>query len=438
MKIRLLLTDTCNAHCLGCHNEGQLLNGKFMDFHWIQKFIKSLSLINVNIEEIILSGGEPTLHPHIIDIIHYIRENINCYLSINSNGMVKDKLISIYPLVDEVKFHIESNISSQYESLMGLNYNRMLNVLSLLPDYNKLTICTIARDEEQVKSLIQLSYSLPGSSLKFSELSNELIPTPSSPISVYTLSDLSLILLQYNYSLVTPGNHLHFTRSLNNSIHHIFLRQCIDLDTPTFYIDSNHHIRMGFDFNKIDLYPIVMNSTSPFNSSLFSILNPQLEIEYRWCIPQSFFKYLKSSFNQEGKFEYQFDLVFNLHNNDTSFFRIKERGNKLSFDIKSRSPESDMFNEMNLEFNSYEEALSYGNSIGTPTLKLDKFRTEFKISNSFCSLDYVPSLGYFIEVEGPDSLSVSNQLGLLSYPPSKPYGYYLERNLTPTPININI
>jgi len=78
-----------------------------MSLEWIEKFITQISLLNVG--EIILSGGEPLLHPYLQNIIKIIRENLNCSISLNTNGSVGDKLVAVYPLVDEVKLHIESS-----------------------------------------------------------------------------------------------------------------------------------------------------------------------------------------------------------------------------------------------------------------------------------------------------------------------------------------
>ena len=111
-QIRLLLTDICNAKCSGCHNEGQSITGARMSLDWLSNFMSLISPLSIR--EIVLSGGEPLLHPDLEDIIHIIRSHSNCFLSINTNGLVSNRLLSIYPLVDEVKLHVESSSPSEY------------------------------------------------------------------------------------------------------------------------------------------------------------------------------------------------------------------------------------------------------------------------------------------------------------------------------------
>jgi MoaA/NifB/PqqE/SkfB family radical SAM enzyme len=58
-------------------------------------------------EEVILSGGEPTLNPHIVEIAKAVKER-GIYLSITTNGTLTDRLYKLFPYLDEIKFNVDS------------------------------------------------------------------------------------------------------------------------------------------------------------------------------------------------------------------------------------------------------------------------------------------------------------------------------------------
>lgn len=424
-QIRFLLTDTCNANCSGCHNEGQSITGARMSLDWLSNFMSLISPLSIR--EIVLSGGEPLLHPDLEDIIHIIRSHSNCFLSINTNGLVSNRLLSIYPLVDEVKLHVESSSPSEYFDLMKLDFSRLQSLLSSLPDYSKLIFCCILRSESQALNLISFASSFPGSMVKFNEL------TVSPP---YSISSLESLLSNLNYSISSRiGSHV---KLISPQGVKVSLRQCIG--TPP-YIDAHHRLHRGLYGIPIDLVPLV--SQSNFNHLSF-LLSSSQEIEYRWCISQSTFSLLNSSLNLQNSFQYQMDRVFILNDSfppDERYFRIKDRGGSLSFDIKGRSSSSQMYYEQSLSsLSSLEDALLFASLYTRPNLSLEKFRASSShpsLGHSTLHLDRVIDLGYFIELEGPDALSVSSLLGLASYPQALPYGEYLQKGISPTPIDIS-
>jgi molybdenum cofactor biosynthesis enzyme MoaA len=62
LKIRFLLTSRCTATCAYCHNEGQGKQGaSLLRLNTIQHILDTLAAANIVPDEIILSGGEPTV-----------------------------------------------------------------------------------------------------------------------------------------------------------------------------------------------------------------------------------------------------------------------------------------------------------------------------------------------------------------------------------------
>ena len=84
-RLRLLITDSCNLSCSYCHNEGQFGRGTFMAKSDVAELACWLQENSVQIKNLILSGGEPSLHPDLVEIVQMLRPTAN-KISMVSNG----------------------------------------------------------------------------------------------------------------------------------------------------------------------------------------------------------------------------------------------------------------------------------------------------------------------------------------------------------------
>lgn len=94
MKIDYLaITDICNYKCANCPYKSSA--GKMMEYEEIKKYIEEN---DDNIQGVVLSGGEPTIHPDFIRILKYINSKKK-YVTILSNG---SKLCDLF-FVNKIK-----------------------------------------------------------------------------------------------------------------------------------------------------------------------------------------------------------------------------------------------------------------------------------------------------------------------------------------------
>lgn len=118
MKITSLffeITNKCNKRCSYCYNRENY------DYD-IDNHLISADLINTLVDEvrsvgadmIILSGGEPTTHPDLYDIIDHVMQN-HMYCKINSNAFDCEKLIKIAEKYRN-KIHIQFTIDGYYQT----------------------------------------------------------------------------------------------------------------------------------------------------------------------------------------------------------------------------------------------------------------------------------------------------------------------------------
>lgn len=66
LKFEIHITDHCNLNCVGCNHFSPLADSFYLDITEYERDCKRLlELTNGNIQEIVLLGGEPLLHPNI-------------------------------------------------------------------------------------------------------------------------------------------------------------------------------------------------------------------------------------------------------------------------------------------------------------------------------------------------------------------------------------
>lgn len=91
IAITINITDHCNLSCANCNHASPLLDTKFADLDSYKRDLAALSGV-LRAEEIKMVGGEPTLHPQLLD---FMREAKSCgiapTLHVTSNAVLLHK-----------------------------------------------------------------------------------------------------------------------------------------------------------------------------------------------------------------------------------------------------------------------------------------------------------------------------------------------------------
>ena len=80
-RCELLLTDRCNFHCLYCRG---LKNGRDLNFKDAKRILKYW--ISEGLKNIRFSGGEPTLYPHLFELVDICKKAKVKHIAISTNG----------------------------------------------------------------------------------------------------------------------------------------------------------------------------------------------------------------------------------------------------------------------------------------------------------------------------------------------------------------
>jgi sulfatase maturation enzyme AslB (radical SAM superfamily) len=98
LRFDIHLTDHCNLNCKGCEHFSPIAEKKFLDIKkYEQDCIRLNTLTGGSIDDISLLGGEPLLHPQIIDFMVLTRKYFpSGMIRIITNGLLLEKQPDIF------------------------------------------------------------------------------------------------------------------------------------------------------------------------------------------------------------------------------------------------------------------------------------------------------------------------------------------------------
>ena len=125
-EISIEILQRCPNRCIYCSSRSNPQATHIISFEIIKNIIDDAK--SLGCKTVCLSGGEPFLHPQILDIISYIaKQQLTCYVY-TSGIYMKDEVYSSLPneyieairgMVDKVIFNVEADSSALYDQIMG-------------------------------------------------------------------------------------------------------------------------------------------------------------------------------------------------------------------------------------------------------------------------------------------------------------------------------
>ena len=125
-EISIEILQRCPNRCIYCSSHSNPQATHIIPFEIIKNVIDDAK--SLGCKTVCLSGGEPFLHPHILNIISYIAKlQLTCYVY-TSGIYMKDEVYSSLPneyieairgMVDKVIFNVEADTSALYDQIMG-------------------------------------------------------------------------------------------------------------------------------------------------------------------------------------------------------------------------------------------------------------------------------------------------------------------------------
>lgn len=129
MQVYLLLTESCNLKCSYCIRG--VKNNSFLETNIFERILKENDFSQ---DQVLLTGGEPFLHPQFLEIFNLCLKYFK-HVSINTNGVLFDKKL--------VKNHPHVHIQISLDGTMEVHDNirgtgSYLQVLKAIREIDKL------------------------------------------------------------------------------------------------------------------------------------------------------------------------------------------------------------------------------------------------------------------------------------------------------------
>jgi len=121
------ITDRCNLTCPTCYASSSPVFGRHRTLDEVKKMLDAVVANEREPDVVQISGGEPTLHPQLFDILDYAKSLPIRHLMLNTNGILiaKDKAfaakLASYAPDFEVYLQFDSLRREVHESMRGAN-----------------------------------------------------------------------------------------------------------------------------------------------------------------------------------------------------------------------------------------------------------------------------------------------------------------------------
>ena len=199
----ILFTRTCNFRCPFCHNGLTLLEDyeTEVSFDEIISFLKKRQGV---LDGVVISGGEPTLMPDLVEKLRVIKD-LGYAIKLDTNGSNPDILLDLLEegLIDYVAMDIKNSLN-KYDLTAGakVNHDRIVRSIEILKnsgvDYEfRTTLIKEFHNKEDMYEMGKLLEGHPNLYLQKFQISDGVINKNLHPVDEDLANSFVDILSQY-------------------------------------------------------------------------------------------------------------------------------------------------------------------------------------------------------------------------------------------------
>lgn len=142
LPLRISVTDYCNLRCFFCSNEGMPLcrkNKKHINLKQLKYLVRILA--DEGLKNLSITGGEPTLYPHIIELVDFLNQfNFkNLFLHTNGTNLDRSLLKKLSLRFNKIAISVHSfnfNIWQKITSGTERQFRKIMDNLQILTEFN--------------------------------------------------------------------------------------------------------------------------------------------------------------------------------------------------------------------------------------------------------------------------------------------------------------
>ncbi len=159
-EIDIHITDVCNGHCPMCYITEEGMQGKHGDLETL-KLIVHNAIANGDVERFVMVGGDPCEHPHLVELLKYIKEegqkyNVKTKTIVLSNthdykenGKPVD-IKDVAPYIDEMDVTVHGSTPEEHDTFNGVK-GSYEHVMSNLEKF-----AAVKTDEQEICGIINI------------------------------------------------------------------------------------------------------------------------------------------------------------------------------------------------------------------------------------------------------------------------------------------
>ena len=159
-NITLTLNYICNQNCIMCDIKNHKFDKKYeISFEEVKKIIDEMK--DLNIPDLVLTGGEPFLYKDIFKVIDYAKYRERKVIMI-TNGFYDSRIVNeiIKSEIDHIQVSLDGSTKEIYESIRGVegSFEVVINNIKRLVENNKSVGATVTVIQQNYKDLLNIAY----------------------------------------------------------------------------------------------------------------------------------------------------------------------------------------------------------------------------------------------------------------------------------------
>jgi MoaA/NifB/PqqE/SkfB family radical SAM enzyme len=217
-RCELILTDRCNFKCTYCRGIIKELRGDL-------SLEQAKEVIDIwasgNLRNVRFSGGEPTIWPHLLELVKYTR-SFTCFehIALSTNGSASLNYYKELMLagVNDFSISLDACCSKTQDSMAGVN-SHFEHICMVIKELSKLTYVTVGvvldkQNKDDLKAIIDYANTLGVSDIR-------IIPSAQSNHFLQVNVDTELPILKYRIQHLKEGRHVRGIQSCDCSKCHL-------------------------------------------------------------------------------------------------------------------------------------------------------------------------------------------------------------------------
>ena len=130
------ITNRCNLRCKHCYNDSGAKRDDELTFEEIKKAVDTFA--DIGVLNVVLSGGEPLLHPRIFDIIKYIRSKPMSCIIFTNGTLITEEIVKKFKELSlvSVAISLDGATPKTNDSFRGIpgSFEKTVNGINMLQE----------------------------------------------------------------------------------------------------------------------------------------------------------------------------------------------------------------------------------------------------------------------------------------------------------------